>query len=244
MQEVSNQMPDEFPESGHKANGKAEVSAPKVSTTPHNPPPADGARNLAAKLKKKKSSDGTQAAGSKKQQSEIPVQTPNKKWWFRAHPDPAYTLPIDILAIDDGPNEGLYFLDPDVEMPDELGSYSVPALITLCITSDGTLFWYLAKQSAKSPKGSTRRVIHEAKTKWIKQEWNSAAKSYDWTPASQLRRAPVWPTATLDELLDKAFGDKFLSDPNHPAISMLINPHDDDQADYEAEQMKQEGEQQ
>jgi hypothetical protein len=243
MSEVATLMPDDGDPLPPPTNGKANTAQPKPkmsgsSSTPYNPPPADGGRNLEAKLKAKKTGDGSQPAASKKQQSEIPVRTPDKKWWFRAHPDPAYTLPVDILVLDDGPNEGLYFLDPDVEMPDELSGYMVPAMITLCITSDGTLFFYLAKQSAKSPKASTRRVLHEAKSRWIQQQWNAAAKSYDWTPASKLRRAPVWPTKSVSELLEMAFGDNFLSDPNHPVISMLINPHDDDQADYEAEQGK------
>jgi hypothetical protein len=230
-------------------NGKAHTASPTTkmsdhsSKPPHNPAPQAGALpDIAGALNSKKAK-GAATTKSIKQQSEIPVRTPDKKWWFRASTDPTMTLHVEILDIEDGPNEGLYFLHPDVEFPDELQQYAVPALITLCITSDGTLFFYLAKQSAKSPKGSTRLIIHEAKSRWIKQQWNPAAKAYDYTYASQLRRAPVWPETPLNELLNKAFGDRFLTDVRHPAITMLINPNDDDQADFEAEQIKADGEQ-
>jgi hypothetical protein len=199
---------------------------------PVNPAP-DDAPDYAGKLKNKKAREKTEGRSLAKNQTTIPVRTPDKQWFWRAHPDPEMSLPIDILEISGGENEGLWFLDPDVQFPDELDQYVKPAIITRCITSDGSEFFYLAKQTAKSPKESTRRCIREAKYRWIKQSWNPTTKGYDFVPARQLRREPVWSDATLNELLDKAFGDRFINYPDHPAINNLLFPADEDADDSE-----------
>jgi hypothetical protein len=210
---------------------------PQPHVTPYNPPPAsdknDVAPKYAQKLKNKKAKDKTASAKTEKTQTAIPVRTPDKQWFFRAHPDPEMTLPVDILEIKGGPNEGIWFLDPDVNFPEELEPYTVPAMITRCITADNVEFFYLAKQSAKSPKDSTRRCIREAKYRWIKQCWNGTSKAYDYEAARQLRREPKWADTSLDELLDKAFGDKFISRPDHEVVNCLLFPEDDDQIEPE-----------
>jgi hypothetical protein len=211
----------------------APASTPKQST-PNNPSSEDALPDYAGKLKNKKAKDKTAGSKAAKTQTVIPVRTPDRQWFFRAHRDPDMTLPIDILEIKGGNDEGIYFLDPDVEFPDELEQYIVPALITRCITSDGPEFFYLAKQSSKSPKESTRRCIREAKHRWIKQNWNATIKGYEFTPASQLRREPTWSDTPLNELLDKAFGDHYITSPDHEVIVKLIDPQDDDLADSEA----------
>jgi hypothetical protein len=120
-----------------------------------------------------------------------------------------------------------------VDFPEELERFTVPAMITRCITSDNVEFFYLAKQSAKSPKDSTRRCIREAKYRWIQQCWNATAKSYDYEPARQLRREPKWADTSLDDLLDKAFGDRFISRSDHEVVNCLLFPEDDDQIEPE-----------
>jgi hypothetical protein len=138
------------------------------------------------------------------------------------------SLPIDIVDIKNVTDEGVWYLDPDVAFPNELESFIIPAQITRCITSDGAEFFYLAKQSAKSPKESTRRCIREAKYKWIKQNWNGTIKAYEFQQASQLRREPKWSDTPLNELLDRALGDRFITRPDHEVINRLLFPDDED----------------
>ena len=201
------------------------VTLPANHTVPVNPPPAESSKE--DKLRNKKAKDRSHVKSSSVQTS-IPVRTPDKQWWFRAHPDPTKSLPVDILEISGGDDEGTWFLDPTVEYPDELTGYIMPAIITLCITSDKTLFFYLAKQSSKSPKESTRYCLREAKKMWVKQRWSPTSKSYNVTPASKLRYDPVWPSIPFSDLLDKAFGDRWIEDASHAVITSLIEPEDDD----------------
>ncbi len=213
----------------HGSNGGALPPTP-----PANPAPSgDALPDFAGKLRGKKARDKAEGRAGVRNQTVIPVQTPNKQWFFRAHKNPDMSVPVDILEIEGGEHDGLWFLDPDVEFPGELETYVKPAIITLCITSDGTLFFYLAKQTAKSPKESTRRCIREAKIRWIQQRWYATSKGYEFTYARMLRREPEWPDLPLNDLLEKAFGDRFIYRADHPAINNLLFPADEDGADYE-----------
>ena len=200
-----------------KTNGKAHA-------VPSNPPPAES--SLTGALRTKKAREQSTGVRANKVQTSVPVRTPDKQWFFRAHPDPEMSIPVDVLEVHGGEDDGIWFIDPRIEFPEELDSYTVPAILTRCITSDGTEFFYLAKQSAKSPKDSTRRCINEAKKSWIKQSWSSTAKSYQFQYANQMRKEPEWSKFSLDDLLDKAVGDRLISDPNHVVVKQLLDPED------------------
>src|SRR5215472_1308150 len=98
----------------------AQPTAPTTalsSTTPVNPAPPEG-QGLAAKLRKKHAAavDSEKSSGhGGRQQTVIPVRTPDRQWWFRCHRDTAMSVPVDLLIVKDGPDEGTYFLDPDTE---------------------------------------------------------------------------------------------------------------------------------
>jgi hypothetical protein len=196
----------------------------KAHTVPVNPPPAEA--SLVDALRNKRVREPGTGGKGNKVQTNIPVRTPDKQWFFRAHPDPKMALEIDIIEIHGGDDEGVWFLDPRVEFQDELDQYIVPAIITRCITSDNIEFFYLAKQSAKSPKDSTRRCINEAKKAWIKQNWSPTAKGYQFQYANQMRRNPVWSNFSLDDLLLKAVGERLICDPTHAVITRLLDPED------------------
>lgn len=194
---------------------------------PDNPAPAEG---RAAKLRKKRASTNPEGGASNdgKVQTKLEVKTPNKKWWYRAHRSAEFQVPVDLLVIEGGRDEGVFLLEPDVEFPDELSQHTVPAILTRCITSDGTEFLFLAKQTEKSPRSSTRRLVTEAREKWIQSTWNGNSKSYDFRYASQLRREPTWPEKTIDELLELGFDGYIIDNPNHEVVNRLLWPDDED----------------
>jgi hypothetical protein len=227
-------MSDEYNQTGYPVPPNAGENpfqeAPNGKTThpPDNPAPTEG---RAAKLRKKRAAANPEGGVSNdgKVQTKLEVRTPNKKWWYRAHRDAEYQIPVDLLVIEGGRDEGTWLLEPDVEFPDELAQHTVPALLTRCITSDGTEFLFLAKQSEKSPRSSTRRLVTEAREKWIQSSWNGNSKSYDFRYASQLRREPVWPAKTMDELLELAFDGFIISDvTGQDVLNRLLSPDDED----------------
>ena len=86
----------------------------------------------------------------------------------------------------------------------------------------------MAKQSEKSPRSSTRRLITEARDAWIQTSWNGSSKSYDFRYANQLRREPAWATKTMDELLDLAFDGNTIGYASHEVVNRLLFPDDED----------------
>jgi hypothetical protein len=203
-----------------------------VHTLPTNPPPSVPEEGLSAKLKKKRAhGSGEKSHGSSEtHQTAVPVRTPDKSWFFRAHRSSDMQVPVDVLEIKGGKDDGIWFLSPDIEFPDELDTYIIPALLTRCITHDGTEYFYFAKQSDKAPKESSRRCVNEARNAWIRQRWNPSAKAYEFSYARQLRREPVWSNQTLDTLLELAFGDKFIVNASHEVVNRLLHPDDFDYA--------------
>jgi hypothetical protein len=201
----------------------------REASTPDNPASSRiSAKKLRGKSRTKKSGDGESTTSDGRLQTKLQVRMPQPQWYYRCHPDPAMTVPVDILVIEGGAHEGLYFIAPDVDFPDQLFHYVKEALITRSITSDNTEFFLLAKQSAKSPKESTRRVVAEARRRWIRTTWNPTSMSYDIFPARNLQRDPVWPDTPLDDLLEKAFGDNYIDRADHPVVNRLLFPDDDD----------------
>ena len=202
-----------------------EAAPPAAPQPPNNPP-----EGRAAKLRKKRAGANSEGgvSGEGKVQTKLEVRTPNKKWWYRAHRDADFQLPVELLVIEGGRDEGVWLLEPDVEFSDELSEHIVPALLTRCITSDGTEFLFLAKQTEKSPRSSTRRLVSEAREKWIQSSWNGNSKSYDFRYASQLRREPTWPDKTMDQLLEIAFDGFIINNSRHEVINRLLWPDDED----------------
>ena len=220
---------DTIPDGAEFVPVTPEDEAP-VRTLPTNPPPVVPEESLSAKLKKKRAHGSEKSHGSTEtHQTAVPVRTPDKTWFFRAHHSPEMQVPVDTIILT-GKDDGVFFLSPDVEFPDELDEFITPVLLTRCITHDGTEFFYLAKQSDKAPKESSRRCVNEARSNWIRQRWNASAKAYQFERARQLRREPVWSNKTLDELLDLAFGDKFITNASHEVVNRLLHPDDFDYA--------------
>jgi hypothetical protein len=199
------------------------VNGQTIHEPPVNPVPK---KTLEQKLNEKKEREP--AGASETVLTVIPVRTPDKRWYFRAHPDPTMSVPIDILAIDDAEGEEIYFLDPELEYPVALDRFVIPAILTRCITSDGSEFFYLAKQSPKSPKASTRKAIETAKRTWIQQAWKPVTKQYEIFPATQLRREPKWSNSTFNDLLLAALSERLIDSADHEVIIRLIDPKDDE----------------
>jgi hypothetical protein len=204
---------------------------PARHIVPKNPTPEPAKRISASKYadaSKQRTKERGSSNATRSTQTSIPVQSPHKLWWVRTHSDPEMTVRgISILKLE-GVTDETYFLAPDVAFPDELDRFVVPANLTLSITAEGTIFFWLAKQTKKSPRDSVRRCQEVARKTWIQVRWDAQAKGYSYEPARQLHREPLWPNESLDDLLDKAIGDKYIDRPDHEVINKLLFPDDED----------------
>ena len=137
---------------------------------------------------------------------------------------------LTLLTVEENGMDEIYVLDPELVFPDDLDNFITPATVTRAITSQGNEFLWLSKQSPKAPKDSVRRVQAAAKRTWVQVRWNSQLKGYTYIEPRELRRDPVWSEDSMDDLMDKAFGDKFIDRADHPVITSLLFPDDDDGA--------------
>lgn len=198
-----------------------------VNPAPESEPKISKARF--AKAAKDKTESNGSATAAKGKQTSVPMCSPNKKWWIRCHPSSEMVVTgLTLLIVEEGGNDETYVLDPEMEFPDELDCFTTPATVTRAITSQGNEFLWLSKQSPKSPKDSVRRCQAAAKKGWIQVRWNAQLKGYTYIEPRELRRDPVWSDDTMDDLMDKAFGDRFIDRPDHPVINSLLFPDDQD----------------
>jgi hypothetical protein len=205
---------------------RSKYAAPVNSTTEDSEPKISKAKF--AKAAKNKTENNGSATATKGTQTSVPMCSPNKKWWIRCHASAEQTVPgLTLLIVEEDGSEVIYVLSPDVEFPDDLDNFTCPATVTRAITSQGNEFLWLTKQSPKSPKESARRCQAAARKGWIQVRWNAQLKGYTYISPRELRREPEWSTDTIDELMEKAFGDKFIDRSDHPAVNHLLFPNDD-----------------
>jgi hypothetical protein len=211
----------------------AETITPKRKyTAPVNPAPAEEpklSKARFARAAKEKTENGGSAAAGRGTQTKVMACKPDKQWWVRCHPSPEMVVTgLTILILKSGGSEETYVLDPEIDFPEDLYAYTTPASVTRAITSQNNEFLWLSKLSPKSPKESVRICQAAAKKKWIQVRWNGQTKSYNYFDARELRREPTWSDDTMDDLLEKAFGDHFINRRDHEVINKLLFPDDGD----------------
>jgi hypothetical protein len=220
-EEVTPVEPEPAPERARRKFAKAINPAPD-ETEPRI------SRAKFAKAAKKQTEENGSASAARGTQTSVPMMGPNKKWWVRCHPDPEQSVSgLTLLLAEEDGNEVTYVLDPNVAFPDDLYNFTSPAMVVRAITSQGNEFLWLTKQSAQSPKASSRACQAAAKKGWIQTKWNAQLKGYTYVQPNQLRRDPEWSKDTIDELLEKAIGDKYIDRVDHPVVSNLLYPMDD-----------------
>ena len=204
---------------------------------PVNPAPAAEpkiSKARFAKAAKEKTETNGSSTAQKGKQTSVPMSSPNKKWWVRCHPSPDMVVSgLTLLPVEENGMDEIYVLDPEVGFPDDLDNFTIPATVTRAITSQGNEFLWLSKQSPKAPKDSVRRCQAAAKRGWIQVRWNAQLKGYSYIEPRELHRDPVWSDDTMDDLMDKAFGGKFIDRADHPVITSLLFPDDEDGGGYE-----------
>jgi hypothetical protein len=154
----------------------------------------------------------------------VPVRKPNKQEYFRAHPDPAFRIPIAILELK--AEREFYAVLPEVAaaMPGE----TKPAMLTTCVNRQGNLFlWPVPLPSGDGREiawhATAREAAIRAETTWIRLVSNIGAGCYDIHEATGPISEPVWPDHTMSELLRVAFGNGRLIDSlDHPVLRQLL----------------------
>ena len=104
----------------------------------------------------------------------------------------------------------------------------------LCLKLRGHAFKAILAAMASSEPGrfflwpikpdneSMARAAEEAKTSWVRVKWQNSDKSYLTERPEDQPPEPTWPFADFPEMVDKAFGDRKIVDPDDPIIKKIL----------------------
>ena len=161
--------------------------------------------------------------GVKKPIIHVPVRKPGRQEYFRTHPDEEYRMPMAILELKE--EREFYAVVPAVAkaLPGETRT----AELRFCITRAGTAFlWAVPLPTADGRENAwhktARIAVEHSEREWVRMVANMGAGCYDILVAPPGLSDPVWPEASLADLLRVAFGNGRLIDTiDHPVIQRL-----------------------
>jgi hypothetical protein len=169
--------------------------------------------------------DTTDAAlGIEKPILVVRVMRPSPQMFFRVHHDP--NMRVDMRVIELTSEREIYAVTPAIAalLPGE----TRPVRLLTCLprVGGGIFLWPLKlprnDDRENSWNVSARKAAEIAEKKWTRMQSNMALSAYDITTSVHIPD-PVWPRATLHELLRIGFGDGRLVDrEDHPVIRQLL----------------------
>jgi hypothetical protein len=155
----------------------------------------------------------------------VPVRKPDKTWFVRVHPDPAYRLQTAVVELKDDWGE-TYLVAKTLwqELATEV-TFSPRALFT-AINRQGVVFLWPVR--LPGPDGrhdewsrTALEAVERATKRWVRVLPNLGLSAYEVFEATGSLPDPEWPEATFRELLDRGFRDRRIDEPNHPVLRKL-----------------------
>ena len=158
----------------------------------------------------------------------ISVRKPDKQAFFRAHPDPAYSMVAPLLELKEERETYLVAPAVAVTLP---GDVTMKQLV-LCQTRQGALFlWPVPVPPPPGTKGaqrnewhdSARQVLSTAHRHWVRMTADMASGRYNNAIANGITAEPIWPEQSLRDLLELAFGrERLITEQGHPLVKRLL----------------------
>jgi len=171
-------------------------------------------------------SDFTASLGVKKLLTTIPVRRPDKQWFIRVHPDPAFRRETTLVELKED-NE-FYIVPPHMRM--ELPEDLVSKLLITAINRQGSLFiWTIKLPDGQGKLDEWSRSAFEA-TKYAEKQWirltaNRSLGAYETVVAVGALPEPDWKVATegksFNDLLRIAFKGRVIDSLEHQVVKQL-----------------------
>jgi hypothetical protein len=155
----------------------------------------------------------------------VPVRKPDRREFFRVHPDPAYCVDTLVLERHDGMDKESYLVAPEIQ------HLVLPELhrvrLFTAMSRRGVLFFW----PAKLPLGDSDRLrrmsetallcAEQAKSLWVRVMWSKDLGGYELLRAKGDLGEPQWPDKSLRDLLEIAFRHNRIDGADHPVIREL-----------------------
>ncbi|WP_206352087.1 hypothetical protein [Tautonia rosea] len=201
------------------ANGSGPpIPEPPLTEAPvSDPDPFDPARL-------RLSQDFGASLGVRKVLTRVPVDKPNKSWWVRTHPDPAFRLPTGLLET--GDDRERYLVDPNLWPELAAEPTFSPVMLVTSVSRNGVVFLWPIKLPGPDGKPnpwhqSALDAAERARSSWVRVYANMALGAYSVDESTAIRDEPDWPPESFRELLSIAFRDRFIREWDHPVLKQL-----------------------
>ena len=98
---------------------------------------------------------------------------------------------------------------------------SITLNLTAAINTDGSLFLWHYKNSTNTWSESARIAIREASRQWVRVIPDKSSNGYILETPMVAPPEPTWPLLTFTEMLEKAFGARYIDGLDHPLVKKL-----------------------
>jgi hypothetical protein len=172
-----------------------------------------------------KAKHGNEAAPGERQQTIYPLVGlgKNKQRYTRVNGDTSYHL-MGVKTIEDKVEGKLYYLDPDLELPELVERNSRITNLYAGQLSDGTYVVLYSHVSGTKWYQSALAVISGCIDGWYAIIANKRASGYDLIkpPAGERIPEPKWQELpAFIEMIENAFADAMVTSASHPALRTL-----------------------
>ena len=167
--------------------------------------------------------DFTRAVVAKPTITEIPVGKPNNQEYVRVNSSPEFRMDAAIIEF-----EGKTHLVTPEAANGELRDHVKPATLFAAINTQGSVFlWKVGVPKDGRPNSwldSARELANKSMKEAIQVRSNSAehAKRYEGYTPKVTPPEPIWPDMSFKDMLKLAFGDRVISDTDHPVARRLL----------------------
>jgi hypothetical protein len=158
----------------------------------------------------------------------IPEGKPGPDTYFRVDPRPEMQQEICLLEykpIQDSPPHTYLVLE---HLADTIGRRVKPALIRVCICRPNIVRIWAVKspevEIGQRPNGYTQSAWDasiRAEKLWLRMESNNSRTGYDVIDAETQWPDPIWPSETLDELVESAFRGRLITSLEHEVLAHI-----------------------
>jgi hypothetical protein len=154
----------------------------------------------------------------------VPVRKPDRSWWVRTHPDPAYRLETAVLELKE--DRETYLVAPALRPDLATESTLSPRALVTAVNRQGVMFlWPLKLPGADGRLDEWSRsaldAADRASARWVRVQANLSLGAYEVWEATAPLPDPDWPATPFRDLLRVAFRDRFIADHDHPVLKRL-----------------------
>ena len=153
----------------------------------------------------------------------VPVGRPSKDRFFRTHKSTDMVFPA--MLLENKATSEVYLVGAPVA--GVLGGLVRPVELHAAIDRQGNPSLIPVpmpdQNGNRNPwHQSLADAVARSRETWIRITANKAIGGYDIYEASAKLAEPIWPTESMDTLLDVAFRGRILNDPYHPVVVDLL----------------------